>query len=143
MTYTGTFTYREPGSDSNRDRVRFLFQETHSDNILIWDEDIDELLGMAGSTGDSTLRAAIMGAETIIAQAARLVTMRTGQVKIDYSNRIKQYKMLLERLRLRYQSSAAPYVSGITTTDREAIREDPERPSRAFSLDEMQNNGYV
>ena len=114
-----TWTYSGDPSDSDRDAVRFLIQDTDVANQLTYDEEIDyELVN-----GGSVLAAAVAVAETIAAKLSR-----TGSAVTLEAN----YGQIVIRLRRRLAQGATPFAGGGSVSDKEARALDDDRVQPVF-----------
>lgn len=94
-----TFTYIDPSS-GNRDKVRFLLQDTVSTDANLTDEEIAYLLT---TWSNNVYDAAIAGAELIAGQYAHKTnySRSVGDLSISesYGQSASEFRMLAERLR--------------------------------------------
>ncbi len=109
--------------------------DTSSSDPQLTDEEIDYTL----TKYTSTVGAAINCCDCIISKYTRLVTQSVGQISINYSDRIKQYKELIVRLRLR-SGAVKPYMGGATLSDKEAQDEDEDRNAPTFKMGMFDRN---
>lgn len=95
-----TFTYTGDPNGSNRDKVRFLLQDTTSTDAHLTDEEIAYLLSAWQS---NVFDAAIAGAETIAASYAHRTnySRSVGDLSISeqYGASAGEFRALAERLR--------------------------------------------
>ena len=124
------FSYSENPASSDRDQLRFLIQDTNCDDVLFQDAELDWLLLEAGSP----LNAAIRAVETLLAKWAGKCDEKVGQVSVSFSQKVDNYKKLLETLKRRVGiSGGVPYAGGIRISDKQRQREDGDRVSPAFT----------
>ena len=120
-----TFTYSGNPGDSALDEVRFLIQDTDTNDQLLSDEEINYLLD---AYNDDAFGAAVAAVTSLIAQASRVQeeskTVGDLSLSVKSGARLEQWHALLNRLQAerfrRYP--AAPVVNANTllaTVDRE------------------------
>lgn len=111
----GLWTYSgNPGANA-KDQTRFLIGDTDPEDPQLLDAEITWLLGQYNNT---PLNAAIRACETIMMKYSRMVNESVGQVKIDFTDRMKNYQMTQTMLRARLATEdAAPYAGGILISD--------------------------
>lgn len=101
--------YTNAPAEKPADEVRFLLQDTDNDNLILTDQEVAYLL--SSHDGD-TLRAAIVGAETIATKYAHEATMSTsGDVHLDLRKRADMVARRAAELRQRLAAE------GLTVTD--------------------------
>lgn len=124
------WTYSDPGLNT-KDQVRYLVGDTDSDDPLVTDEEILWQLGQQGSTK----QAAIAVARQLSIKFARYATVRDGASSIDWNERAKQYRQIVEDLQhdLLLQDGLVPYAGGISVGDKEAVEQDTDRTVPAFT----------
>lgn len=117
-----TFTYAGDPSDNNRDEVRFLIQDTDTNDQLLSDEEIAYLL--AEHTASNVLAAA-KACEIIAIKYSRSASLVTiGDTTVDHRKRAQTYFMLSRTLMSQYKASVstgAIYVGGVVESDVDAI----------------------
>lgn len=124
-----SFSYNSDlGTD--RDRVRFLVQDTDANDQLLQDEEIAWLLTEEGSVR----AAAIIAAETVAGKFARQADSAVGDLSISYSQKQAQYAALAARLRRTASLSAVPLVGGISVSRKQTVEEDTDRVEPAFAV---------
>lgn len=120
-----TFTYSGNPGASALDEVRFLIQDTDSNDQLLSNEEINYLLS---AYSDDAFSAAVAAVTSLIAQAARVQeeskTVGDLSLSVKSGARLEQWHALLNRLQAerfrRYP--AAPVVNAnslLSTADRE------------------------
>lgn len=127
------WNYSGDPSASDLDQVRFLVGDTDSTDELLQDEEINWLL----TEYPTVYVAAAEAAKAIASKFARLAdTNIEGAVSVKYSQRQKQFLQLAVRLEEKADSGggiAAPFVSGVSQGEMEAVRQDEDRvPSRFY-----------
>ena len=125
-----TWSYSGNPSASTRDAVRFAIGDTLTADQQLTDEEIDYVLTFKSTV----IGAAISCCDGLIARYSRLVTQGVGSISVSYSDRIRQYKELLARLRLR-GPAAIPFAGGTTVSGKDLANEDTDRDRPAFDLD--------
>ena len=118
------FTYSGDPSASNRDDLRFTIGDTLSSDVLLTDAELDSIL----ASNTSVKGAAVVAVRRIIAIAARQVTKSVGDLRLNLSDRVKQYKILLKELQYSLSlSTAGPIAGGISKSRKETVKEDSDR----------------
>lgn len=126
-----TWTYGGDPSANDRDEVRFLVGDTDTTDQLVTDEEI------AYSVSDeaTNYNAAAKIARAIAAKFSRKVDKSVGDLKQAYSQRVKQYLELAERLEGEAVGrTAKAYAGGISKSDKETVEEDSDRVEPAFEI---------
>lgn len=103
-----TYSYTAPTVDS-RDEVRFMIQDTDDSDWQFSDEEIDYVMSAVG-TGIS---AAIFLAKRLMAKYARFVDTSVGQVRESASQRVAQYKQIVDDLQQSQTEQALPTFGGV------------------------------
>lgn len=89
------WSYSGDPSDSDKDAVRFLIQDTDTDDQLLSDEEIAYTLTTAGSL----YQAAHDCAYSIASKFARLATSKSvGDLSLSYSDRANAYYTVAQRM---------------------------------------------
>lgn len=125
-----TWSYTDP-SASARDAVRFMIGDVDTADQQLSNEEIDFVLSETGSS--ATREAAAHCCDALQARYARMVNMAVGDLRQDYSDRVKQYAALAVTLRSRAAVAAAPYIGGTSIADNEALDANEDRPPRDVS----------
>lgn len=132
------WTYSGDPANSDRDAVRFLVQDTDTNDQLVTDEEIDWLL----SQTSGVYSAATEAAKAIAASFARLADTDIESVSVKYSQKQKQYLQLSARLEIKATSGAglaAPDVNGVSISDMVAVQQDQDRPKDRFYRGQFDN----
>lgn len=129
-----TWTYSGDPGASALDELRFLIGDTNVSSQLLSDEELNYLLFQSS---DSTTAAGIEACRRLIAQYARLVDQRTGDIDIKYSQRIDQFNQLIAQLR--EGMAPVPYMGGISRSDMETVRDDEDRQGPIFAIGQLDN----
>lgn len=127
------FTYSGDPSNSTRDELRFLIQDTDQTDFAFQDGELDYFL--LGS-GDNPFSAAIRAIETLIAKYSKLVDEKVGQVSKSYSQLVDHYKALLATLQRRVAiDDALPFAGGISESQKDVQEDDHDRVDPFFTRD--------
>lgn len=115
-TYDSTLT-------ATKDQVRLLVGDTDVNEPLLQDEEIAFLL-----TENGTMRyAAVEAANAIAGLFARKADKEVGHLKLQASQKYKQYLALAVRLRRRaVVASVVPYAGGQTESDKDVNRDNTD-----------------
>lgn len=128
-----SWNYGGNPASSELDAVRLLIGDTDTTDQQLTDEEINYVRGIT-----SSVRAAAIGCiRLLIARYARKVDKAIGDLKISYSQRLKQYQELITQVQLDIalnSSSAAPYAGGISISDKETVEEDTDRVEPSIKL---------
>jgi hypothetical protein len=99
------WTYSGDPTSSDRDKVRFLIGDTDTNDQLLQDGEIDYLITLKGSAEG----AAYQACATLMAKYAREVDYAIGPEKAQASQRLENFKKVMESLRqLNIGTYAAP-----------------------------------
>jgi len=132
-----TWSYSGNPATSAKDQVRFLVGDTNPKEQLLTDQEIEFLLT---TYNQFTINAAVQACEAIIGKYSRLADETVGRVSIQYSQKAKGYMTQMKLLRNRMtMSSAAPYVGGISITDKQQQAANTDRVRPDFSKHMMEN----
>jgi len=127
-----SWTYSGDPSGSDRDEVRFLVGDTDTSDQQLSDEEIAYLL----TEYTNPRVAAVAAVKAIIAKYARLVTKEVGDLRLQYSDRLANYKNLLVTLEKETAfSTVVPYAGGISKSDKDSVRDDSDRVKPSFAID--------
>jgi hypothetical protein len=100
-----TWAYGGDPSASEKDRVRFLIGDTDQEDQLLQDEEINYLVQVKGSAEG----AAIHACSVIMATLAREVDYTIGPESVKASQRLENYKTIMQNLRAMVSgANAAP-----------------------------------
>ena len=121
--------------DGRKNIVRLLTGDTDSNDPQLQDE---EILFALSSNKDNPNVAAIFAINAIISKYARLVNIELDEaIREDYSDLIDNYKGLLSGLekKVRFSNNSIRlYATGLTLTDFEEARSDPNRIKPGIEL---------
>lgn len=128
-----SYTY-DPVLGANKDKVRYLVQDTDDKDWLITDEEINFALSQKGS---NLYRAAALVCRTIAAQLGRQLTLVDPAMKLDANEQYEHYIELAKEYEKDGMRSGGVglFAGGISKSDRDARRDDSDRISPAFSVD--------
>ncbi len=127
-----TWSYTGDPTSSNRDQVRFLIQDTDSEDQLLQDGEVDFLL----LEHPAPQRAAVRACEILMIKFAREVDSSVGSVREACSQRHKQYTELLKTLKRRASiANVAPLAGGIDQLDKDVQERDTNRVRPFFERD--------
>jgi len=133
-----SWSYSGDPSSSDRDAVRFLIQDTDTNDQLIRDEEIDWSL----TEGGGVYETASMVAGVIAGQFARMADRETvGKVSISFTQRSQQYRVLAADLKKQAatKSSPIPYAGGISKADVETQELDEDRVKPSIRVGQTDN----
>jgi hypothetical protein len=126
------FTYTGDPAGSNRDKVRFLIQDTVASNALLQDEEIAYLLA---TWNNDVFDAAIAAAELISAQFARKTnySRSIGDLSISesFASSAAEYRELANRLRFQSDELNPP----IANVNAQAIMSTADRKVETYKTD--------
>lgn len=132
------FTYSGDPADSDLDNLRFTIGDTDSGNFFLQDAELNFLL----TQRTSVKGAAVEAVRRIIALVAKQVTKSVGDLRINLSDRLKNYKILLKEL----QSSlalgvAGPIAGGISRARKQTVDKDTDRVIPDFEKGQFDHPG--
>lgn len=129
------FSYN-PALQSNKDRVRFLLQDTTNTTARPAQLDDGEIL-WALSTEANIYMAAALCADTLASRARGVTSKKVGGLSLTYGTE-EMWTALSKKLRSRGQTHAIPTAGGITKADRDDMWENTDllRPSFFSELHE-------
>lgn len=133
-----SWSYSGNPGDSALDGVRFLVGDTNTQDQQLQDGEINFLV----ATYTNIYKAAAYAAEAIGSKYARLVDKSVGDLRVSYSQRQAQYQKLRDQL-LKQSSSRTsfPYGGGISKSDKEILRLDPDAVKPDFTKDQFRFKG--
>jgi hypothetical protein len=133
----GVWTYSGDPNKSAKDQTRFLLGDTDKSDPLLSDQEIIWALGVYNNT---PMNAAIRLCEAIIAKFSRYVSESVGPVKIEFQQKVENYRAQLRDLRSRLAMEAAiPYAGGISVSDKIANAMNSDRVRPDFQKHMMEN----
>ena len=134
-----TWTFASTDLSGSREQIRTRIGDTDSADPLLTDEQVAYALSEEGSVR----AAAALAAEWIAAQFARKADKEVGDLKITYSSRAEQYRILAASLRSRNARVALPYFGGISETTKETRESDTDRVEPAFTVDMLDDSAIA
>lgn len=119
-----------------RDRLRFLIQDTNTNDQLVQDEEIALYQSGGAYAAGSDLDAAIALARVVLRKLARQAgRMSAGGTYIDFGGRTTAYRETLEDLERQAAEGASPFAGGISIADVDTRRADTDRVPPFFERD--------
>ncbi len=139
------WTYSGDPASSPMNEVRFLVQDTDSDNRLIADSEINYAVALVyGSNppANGNYLPAAYVADAVAARYAHVADKAVGDLHISYSQRWKNYKELAAKLRNRANLAGVPvYAGGQSIVEKFGLDADPDRIAPAARIDGMNRVG--
>ena len=118
-----TFTFTNNPSNSDRDLVRILINDTSTANQNI----SDEFITYALADKPNAYLAASLCAGTIASQNTGTATKkRVGDLALWYDSKAADYRTLAKELRLQAASKVTPFSGGISVDDKDNQRDDAD-----------------
>lgn len=115
---------------TSKDKVRLLIQDTDTNHQLLQDEEIDQLLTLAGSV----YLAAAMACETLAAKYARLIDRSAFNVSDSPGRTADSFLALAERLREQaVAGNAEIFFGGRSRSGKEDLADDSDAIQPIFS----------
>lgn len=134
-----SFSYSGDPESSPKDAVRFLIGDTDKCDPLLDDQEIQYFLNKYND-GKGVINAAIRCCEGISAKFSRRVTEAVGQVRMNFSDAAKQYRLMALDLRRRLvMEDTQPYAGGISKSDKKTIASNNDRVNPDFTKHMMEN----
>lgn len=118
------------------DAVRLLVGDTNCTAALLLDSEIQYFLDQAGGNVQG---GAVGAARAIAAKFAQSVTVTTGKVSKQFSDRVKQYESLATRLEADFSASATPWAGGISRAEKEAASASTANVQPTFERGQFDN----
>lgn len=132
-----SWTYSGDPSSSDRDALRFLIGDTDTTDQQLTDEELDYLLTFEGSV----TAAAIAAIRSLIAKFARFADRSVGDLRVAYSQRIDNYRGLLDQLETRQVIHAGkPIAGGLSKARKQIVDEDADRVQPAFRRNQFDDD---
>lgn len=140
----GTWSYDPTDlATSSKDRIRIEIGDTDSNNWLLSDEEINYALTQERNFWAAAARCAEMAASYLLRKA----DPKLGRsMQVIYSKAAEQYWTRARMLRCKAMGTVAPYVGGMTISDKQTIDEDTSLVAPQFTKTMMQNpwvGGYT
>lgn len=139
------FTYKGTPGESTLEAVRFEVQDINANAPLLADAEIMYALTIEGvnspenSTQSEVLEAAAHCMEALSRRFAALADRATGTYKVVSTKRATVYAQRAVDCRLRAQELHAPYAGGISRSEKQAQRANPNREGSMFRLRQFNN----
>lgn len=130
-----TWTYSGAPTLDSRDEVRFLIQDTDTNDQLFSDEEIDYVMTVNG-VGVS---AALSLARRLLTKFARFVDSSVGAVSESASQRVAQYQAIIGDLELSLSASAIPTFGGVNVASNLTADQDTSQVQPAFKRNQFDN----
>lgn len=134
-----SWTYSGDPSQSPKDAVRFIIGDTIESDPILQDEEINYILSQNANIDDAAYNACV----GIVAKFSRLINQSVGEVKLEYSQRVKHYQQLADKLEQSANIVAIPYAGGISTADKQEMQSDNSIVQPAFRKGMMDNNRHI
>ena len=107
------FSY-DTNLNSNKDKIRFLIQDTNPDNSYFQDEEIEGMLVIYSSYKTT----AVACCEVLAAKfASDADNKKVGELDLQYRSRSDKYKKLAQTLRAQTLKFVIPYAGGVSRAD--------------------------
>ena len=136
-----SWTYGGDPLANTRDELRFLVGDTDTSNQLLNDAEI--AYANAQFPGNVKLAAAY-AAKAIAAIFSRRADKQVGDLRITYSQQMKQYLDLAKKFEAEgSRAGARPYAGGITVSDKQAVNLDADRVKPSFRRGEFDFNQSI
>lgn len=134
------YTYGDDPSNSTRDAVRFLIQDTKkadgtAGGKLVTDSEITFALASEANV----FTAGALCCDVLVSKGGAVRSRSVGDVSITYD--VTFYKDLAKRLRSRGQTYAGPYAGGLTETDKAVQQDDTDATQPDFKRGEYEYPG--
>lgn len=133
-----SWSYSGSPGDSSRDELRFVVGDTDSTSPIFSDSEIDYIV--AKYTVEGTLNvfpAAIYTVRRIVAKYSKLRDEKVGDVKVDWSQKVDNYRELLNQMidEQTVTGLSSIYAGGISIADKYAVANNANRVAPAFTKD--------
>lgn len=142
------FTYSQDPTTSDVDAVRFEIQDTNAAAPLLQDAEVawailNETATPAGEpttlTDGPLYASAARCCEVLARNLARQADVEVGSLKTTYSNAAKTFAERASELREKASGYAAPYAGGLSHSEKQSFRQDPDVVQPKFRRDEFGN----
>jgi len=134
------WTYGGNPNASPKDAVRFYVGDTDETDPLLLDGEIEYLLSIYNN---AVINASVQACEMIMAKFSRMVNESVGQVRIDFTDRIKNMDHMKSALIQRLATTnATPYCGGISKTDVMQNNQNADRVCPDFTKQMMRNRQF-
>lgn len=142
------WTYSGDPSAADKDAVRFEIQDTTESSPLLQDAEVEwailsETTVAAGVPTTMTIgnvyRAAARCLEVLSRLFAAQADTQIGSLKATYSKQSQVYSQRATDLRLKAQGMNAPYVGGLSETEKRGFQQDTDLVQPSFTRREFDN----
>jgi len=124
----------DPTMTTDKDKVRFLIQDTVVASAMLQDEEIAFMLTLY----PSFRLAAANCADICSSKFASMAESKTiGNLSLSYGDKSKKYAQLANSLRMQASKVIMPYAGGISQSDKQTIEEDQDRVDPSFRRNQM------
>ncbi len=131
------WTYGGDPANSDRDAVRLQIGDTDSTDPQLTDAEVDYFLSQNGTVNAASLAAV----RAIMAEYARLVTKSVGDLRVNYSDRLKAYQSLEKQMKAKLITTAKPIAGGISISRKKTVEEDTDRVIPSIERDQFSYPG--
>lgn len=133
-----TWSYTGNPANSPTDKVRFEIGDTVSTDPMLQDEEIQYCID-----NESTYYGAVARAcESIAMRFSREASTKVGALSLDLNSRAKQWSDRADKYRKRALASHAPYVGGLSRSEKADDESNPDRTGPYFRKG-MDRNRWV
>jgi hypothetical protein len=142
-----SWSYSGDPTSSPKDEVRFLVGDTNTLDQQLQDAEIMYALTLVYPPPtpippNGNYIPAAYCCDALMSKYARMIDKGVGDLRISYSNRIKQYQELAARLRMRATLAHVPmFAGGTSIAQKIAAYSDPDRIQVAVPIDSMDYAG--
>lgn len=130
------WSYSGDPSNSTKDKIRFMIGDVDEDEQLLQDSEINWVI----EQHDSVWGAAAECCETIAAQFAKRVDVRTEDFNAGIGSKVDHYNALAKEFRRKDISAQKGYAGGISISDKESQKADSDRVSPRFKKGKFDNS---
>lgn len=132
------FTYDGDPAASDLANLRFTVGDTDSVDPQFFDAELNHLLTEAGSVKG----AAVTAVRRLIAKYSRFVNKSVGDLRNAYSDRLKNYQILLKELQNTLGLATAGVIAGgISKARKKTVAEDSDRVVPSFQRGQFEHPG--
>lgn len=133
MTWTyDAATFSESSATGRRNIVRLVIGDTNTNEQQLQDEEIDYFLD---SVDDSVYQACLRAVRALIAKYSREGDIWMGHTRVERSQRVRNYRTLLEKLETDgSQVIAEMYAGGLSISEKTDLAEDSDAVQPAFKI---------
>ena len=133
-----TWSYDGDPANSDLDAVRREIGDTNTNDQLLSNEEVNFALDQEG---DSIAAASARCCEWLMREYAKQADKTIGQLNIMLSQKSKRYEALATKLRKKgIKSALAPYVGGLSETERDTDKDDTDLIQPIFTKDIFKNS---